>query len=104
MTLLEEKCQGPGATGRMWASLGQMYRREDRAEDAVHCFREALRLDFSEVDWRLSLAEVLAEVGDLEAAVGAAQECLLFRPEYEPAKRLLDRLSTDPRLRLQGLE
>ena len=104
MTLLEEKCQGREATGQMWASLGQMYRRDDRAEEAVQCFEEALRLDFSEVHWRLSLAEVLAEVGELEAAVGAARECLLFQPEYQPAQRLLNRLSTDPRLGLQGLE
>jgi tetratricopeptide (TPR) repeat protein len=100
MTLLEEKCQSPAATGRMWASLGLMYRRDNRADEAVRCYREALTLDFSEVDWRLSLAEVLAEVGQLEEAAGAAKECLLFRPEYEPAKRLLDRLSADPRLRL----
>ena len=94
--LLHQRCQEPDTPAVALVSLAEMYRSVGRATEAIESYRRALALDYGEVNWRLSLARLLAEVGELEEAVRETQTCLRFRPGYGPAVDLLDMLS--PRL------
>jgi O-antigen ligase len=96
--LLEEKCREPGTPPWAFATLASVYQKEGKVGQAMEYYREALTLDYGQVDWRLNLALLLADTGDVREAIREAKVCLRFRPEYAAAKRLIDRLSIDPRL------
>ncbi len=95
---LEEICREPGAPATAFERLGSVYRRKGRTAEAIRCYRQAVDADYRQVDWRLRLALLLEEIGDIGAAMEQAESCLRFRPGYAPAERLIDRLSLDPRL------
>ncbi len=95
---LEEICRRPDAPATAFARLALLCRRDGRITDAIKYYRQAVAADYSQVDWRLNLAVLLAEIGDVRAALEQAESCLRFRPGYPPATRLIDRLSLDPRL------
>ncbi len=96
ITLLRERCQEPDSPPRALVSLAELYRSVGRVTEAIQSYRDALRQNYSEVDWRLSLAQLLAETGQIEQAIEETQKCLRFRPGYRPAVELLEMLS--PRL------
>jgi O-antigen ligase/tetratricopeptide (TPR) repeat protein len=95
--LLEQKCREPDAPAPAFARLASVCRKDGRIAEAIEYYRQALVLDYGEVDWRLNLALLLAESGDVREAIREARVCLRFRPEYAAAKRLIARLSLDPR-------
>lgn len=100
--LLEQECREPGTPAPAFARLASVYQRDGRVAEAIECYRQALALDYGEVDWRFSLALLLADTGDIRKAIQEARVCLRFRPEYAAAKRLIDGLSLDPRSTEQG--
>lgn len=96
--LLEQICREPDAPAAAFARLAWLCQRNGRIADAIRYYGQALVSDYSQVEWRLSLALLLAETGEVGAAIEQANVCLRFRPEFAPARRLIDRLSLDPRL------
>lgn len=95
---LERRCREPGAPATAFARLAAIRQRDGNATDAIEYYRQALVLDYSRVDWRLSLASLLADTGNVREALRELGVCLQLRPEYAAAKQLVDRLSVDARL------
>jgi len=92
VSLLERKCREPGAAAREFARLAERYGRLGRNEDAVRMYRSALGLDYAQVSWRYSLAELLGKQGLRSEAVHELEICLHLRPQFPAAQRLLERL------------
>jgi tetratricopeptide (TPR) repeat protein len=93
--LLEVKCSQPDATAAMLASLGNIYRKQHNNGAAITYYRRALALDYGQVHWRLTLAELLAEKRQIPEAVYEARICLRLRPQFEAAENLLAELSVN---------
>ena len=101
VTLLEQRCSEPDPPAWALAWLAGICARDGRSAEAIERYRQALALDYSRVDWRFNLARLLAETGAVAEGMREAETCLRFRPEHAAAKRLIDRLSVDPRLASQ---
>ncbi|MBN1507145.1 MAG: O-antigen ligase family protein [Sedimentisphaerales bacterium] len=96
--LLEQKCQDPAAPDWAFAWLASVCQKSGKVAEAIKHYREALAQNCGEVDWRFALAQLLADTGDVREAIQEAEMCLRFRPEHTPSKRLIERLSVDPRV------
>lgn len=92
VSLLEQKCREPGAAAREFAQMAERYGRLGRNDDAVRMYRSALGLDYAQVSWRYSLAELLGKQGLGSEAVHELEICLHLRPQFPAAQRLLERL------------
>lgn len=101
VTLLEQRCSEPDPPAWALARLAGIHARDGRSAEAIERYRQALALDYSRVNWRFNLARLLAETGAVAEGIREAETCLRFRPEHAAAKRLIDRLSVDPRLASQ---
>lgn len=91
--LLERDCQRTGTPAWEFAQLAQEYRQDGRRDEAIRMYRQALALNYSDMDWRLALAELLAEAGALEEAAHEANIVMQFRPEHAAARSLAESLS-----------
>ena len=87
--LLEAKCGAGDAGAPEYVYLGTIYKRQGRAEAAIACYRRALELDYGQIEWRLELAELLAQTGRVLDALGEARICLELRPGCDAAKKLV---------------
>ncbi len=94
--ILEEKCSQPDAPAVYLVSLGDFYRREGDTRGAIKCYRRALELNYAQVTWRLTLARLLAEAGQVQQAVDEAKICLHLRSRHKAAEALLGELSVLP--------
>ena len=94
--LLEEKTLEPGVTAGTLASLAAIYRRQGLTRQAIETYRRALGMDYGNVNWRLALARLLAEDSDIPQAIHEAKICLRLKPNYPPAIKLIEKLSTLP--------
>jgi len=94
--LLKEICSGPDASASAYASLAYVYRRDKNNEAAIEYYVKALDLDYGQVQWRFELARLYAETGKAPEAIHEARICLRLRPQFEPAKRLIEQLSVLP--------
>ncbi len=94
--LLKSKCQQPDAPAWSFASLGNIYRKEDAHADAIDYYRRALVLDYSQVGWRFQLAKLLAKTEQVPEAIHEARICLRLRPQYRAAEKLIADLSILP--------
>ncbi|RPJ37124.1 MAG: hypothetical protein EHM35_06945 [Planctomycetaceae bacterium] len=92
-SLLEAKCQAGDAGPQDYVSLATIHKRRGCSEAAIACYRRALELDYCRGEWRLELAELLAQSGRVPDAVGQARICLDLRPGCEAAKKLVGDLS-----------
>ncbi len=90
---LETRCFGPDAPAWALASLGNIYGRENDYEAAIQCYRRALALDYSQVNWRLTLARLLTEANRISEAAHEARICLRLRPQFTVAEELIADLS-----------
>ena len=90
--LLEQECNEPDAPAWKFAVLAQRHRRDGRIDAAVHMYRKALALEYSQVSWRYSLAQLLTDQGLVSEAARELQVCLRLRPEFRQAQRLLQEL------------
>jgi tetratricopeptide (TPR) repeat protein len=76
--------------------LANVYRKQKDVESAIEYYNRALALDYGQVQWRLTLARLLADTGKIAEAIHEARICLRLRPQLEAAKRLIEQLSVLP--------
>jgi tetratricopeptide (TPR) repeat protein len=96
VTLLKKKCSQPDAPAGALASLASFCRWQGDYEEAIEHYRRALALDYSQVQWRFKLAQVLAETGKIPEAIHEARIGLRLQPKFEAAEELIAYLSTLP--------
>ena len=89
---LAERCKRPDASGEMLASLAGIY-RDDKNPEAIELYRRALTREYNRVEWRLSLARLLAGAGRHAEALREAEICLRQRPGDPDAQRLVGELT-----------
>jgi len=94
--LLKARCQEPDAPAWAFASLANIYRKENDNEAAVEHYRRALALDYGQVYWRFALARLLAETEQIPDAIHEARICLRLQPQMNAAKKLIEDLSVLP--------
>jgi tetratricopeptide (TPR) repeat protein len=90
---LEEKCRENDASAHWYAMLAGVQRRHQNSEKAIEYYRKALAMDYGQVRWRLSLAQLLSEQGLVVEAIHEAEVCLRLSPGLRAAERLIARLS-----------
>jgi hypothetical protein len=93
---LRVKCEQPDAPAVAHASLANLYSRSADAEAAIHHYRRALVKSYDQVGWHYALAQLLGQVNRVDEAVHEAQICLRLRPDYTPARKLLEALVIRP--------
>jgi tetratricopeptide (TPR) repeat protein len=96
LELLKSKCSEPDAPAWAFASLGNIYRRENDNETAIEYYRRALTLDYGQVNWRFTLARLLADTDRIPEAIHEARICLRLRPQLKAAEKLIADLSVLP--------
>ena len=69
-----------------------MCAKENDMDVAIQYYRQALDMEYGQVKWRVSLAELLAQIGDIPEAMRQAEICLHLNPQYDPASNLIARL------------
>ena len=94
--LLEEKCSLPGANAFDNASLAGIYKQLNNYQSAIEYYRRALALNYSQISWRLELARLFAQTGNVSEAISQAQICLRINPNSKEAEKLLSDLSLSP--------
>jgi tetratricopeptide (TPR) repeat protein len=92
LALLEQECDETDARAWKSAWLAQRYRSEGRIDDAIEKYRDALTIAYSNVSWRFSLAQLLAEKGRTSEAVYELDILLRLQPQYGPGQRLREGL------------
>jgi tetratricopeptide (TPR) repeat protein len=91
--LLEQECQEADAPAWEFAWLGQRYRREGRADEAIEMYRKTLAIEYNNVSCRFSLAQLLVERGLIPEALRELAIILRLQPQYAPGQSLLEELS-----------
>jgi tetratricopeptide (TPR) repeat protein len=94
--LLKLKCQQPDAPAWAFASLAGICARENDNGAAIENYRRALVLDYGQVQWRFTLATLLAKTERIPEAIHEARICLRLRPEFTVAKKFIADLSVHP--------
>lgn len=94
--LLEARCSQSDAAASAFASLANIYRRQQDNNLAIEYYRRALALDYAQVYWRFELAQLLADVEKIPEAMDEARICLRLHPQFKEAERLVADLSINP--------
>ena len=55
-----------------------------------------MTLDYSNLSWRIDLAKLLADTGNVQEAINQARICLRISPASKEAEKLLADLSVSP--------
>ena len=76
--------------------MAKVIQYEQDYESAIEYYRRALALEYGRVSWRLQLARLLAETGQVPEAVHEARICLRLRPQMRAARKLIEDLSVRP--------
>jgi tetratricopeptide (TPR) repeat protein len=98
--ILKHRCSQPDAPAWAFASLACICVKENDKETAIENYRHALTLDYGQVDWRFSLARLLADIGAIPEAIQEAKICLQLRPQFVEAKKLIEDLSIVPEVKV----
>lgn len=93
LELLELKCREETSPAYWHAMLASLSRRQGNLERAIACYRAALIKNYGHVYWRFHLAQLLSECGFVAEAIHEARICLQLSPDFEAARRLIERLS-----------
>ena len=102
LELLDEKCGGENTSAHWYVMLAGVLRRRENPQRAIECYETALNMNYGQVQWRLNLAQLLAEQGQVVEAVRQAEICLRLSPGLRDAQRLIERLSSARAPRLPG--
>jgi len=94
--LLEAKCSTSEANASDNESLARIYKQLHDNNSAIEYYRRALTLDYSQISWRIELARLLAEAGNVPEAMNQARICLRISPSSKEAEKLLADLSVSP--------
>jgi len=103
ITALEKKCNNGSAAAWESRLLGSSYKTLGRNEEAIKCYRRALRLKYDQVQWRFELANLLAECDEAKEAMDEARVCLQLKPGFSAAKNLLAECSVHPSVLKESL-
>jgi len=95
-SLLGTKKQADGASATELVMLAEFLKSDGENEQAAECYRRALALDYGQVAWRLSLAELLVRMDRVNEAFEEVKTCLRLHPRYAPARKLALTLATHP--------
>ncbi len=95
-SLLDVKKQANGASAPELVMLADFLKSDGENEQAAECYRRALALDYGQVAWRLSLAELLVKMDRVTEAFEEVKTCLRLHPRYAPARKLALTLATHP--------
>lgn len=68
--------------------LGRAYRELGRPTDAIEAFQRAIRYRPKQVDWRVELARLLIEVGQLDEARRQVRTALDLQPQHRAGQQL----------------
>lgn len=91
---LEKTCREPDVSAGTLALLAQAYYLNQKYEDAEVYLRQALDRDYGRVEWRLTLADILARTGQAADALDQARICLRLKPGWQDAQRFLNNIRT----------
>jgi tetratricopeptide (TPR) repeat protein len=91
--ILEANTRQPVDSAETFATLAGRESRAGDAPAAISNYKRALALDYSQVDWHLQLADLLAKSGDSAGAMTEARICLRLRPQMKEAATLLGNLN-----------
>lgn len=94
--LLNTKCSQPDTPAGALVSLANICVTEKDYEAAIENYRRALSLDYGQVQWRLTLATLLAKTDRIAEAIDEAAICLRLRPQFGGAQKLIADLSAQP--------
>ena len=94
--LFEAKCSQPDAPPSTFASLAEIYSKQQANKAAIEYYRRALALDYGQTRWRLNLARLLAETEQIPEAIHEARICLRLQPQLKEAEKLLGDLCVHP--------
>jgi Flp pilus assembly protein TadD len=89
---LEAQAQAPDAPPDLHVQLATALVERGQLEEAIPHFRRALNYDYGRTDWRMRLANALAQLGRTQEAIREAEICLQRR-ELKEARELVLRLS-----------
>ena len=98
VNLLKERCSQPDAPASAFISLANIYRKQQDNKSAIEYYRRALALDYGQVNWRFTLAKLLAEMERIPEAMREARICLRLRPHFKAAEKLIADLSVHPKM------
>jgi len=94
--LLIARSLQPDVPASVFASLAEIYKKQQDNEAAIECLRRALALDYGQLGWRLELARLLMEMGEVGQAMRQARTCLQLNPQSKAAQMLVADLSVHP--------
>ena len=90
--LLAADAAKPDAPAEVLAEQAAADQRQGRSADAAGLYRRAVTDEYSNVGWRLALAQCLADAGHPADAATEAEVCMRLRPDLPDARAFLDRL------------
>ena len=93
LELLEQKCREETSPAYWHAMLASLSHRQGNPERAIECYRKALLKNYGHIYWRFHLAQLLSECGFVAEAIREARICLQLSPDFDAARRLIERLS-----------
>ena len=96
LVLLARRSNDPAAPAATQVSMARHDVERGDFEGAIARYRRALRKDYDQVGWHYELAVLLARMGKVTEAVHEARICLRLRPDYAPARRLIEQLVVRP--------
>jgi len=102
--LLEEECSKLNAPASAFVSLANIYIKQQDNKAAIECYRRALALNYSQVQWRLTLARLLAETENIPEAIQQARICLRVRPQSKEAENLIADFAVHPAVVKEEIE
>jgi len=91
--VLRAETEQSTAPAWVFARLADVCKKQNDTAAAIANYRSALALDYGQVDWRLELARLLAQTGNIPEAIDQARICLRIRPQMTAAKELVADLS-----------
>jgi tetratricopeptide (TPR) repeat protein len=80
------------ATPQDEATLARIEHDRGKLESSVELYQRALGQDYQQIEWRLSLAHSLAELGKLDEAIHEVKIVLRLRPGETRATKLMEEL------------
>jgi tetratricopeptide (TPR) repeat protein len=94
LTKLESESKKSNASAQTLITLASFYNNKKQYKAAVDCYRKALAKDYSRVDWRYQMAQMLAQNGETAEAIRQANICLRLSPQMTSAKKLIEDICT----------
>jgi tetratricopeptide (TPR) repeat protein len=92
LAMLESDEQSGSASPDEIAELAAARANQGDTADAIRLYNQALSANYSQVDWRLRLANLLVESGQKSEALREARICLHLQPQSSSAQKLMGSL------------